>query len=104
MPRAPFELFERTQYSSNSCEDRFVHSISVTFGGLKCICPDGKAVKVSAVASDGEFWVSKVLNTIATLESDNKHVSTLTEVSEEDQQLRKKAQNIVKKLRAVNPL
>ncbi|KXN82577.1 DNA polymerase V [Leucoagaricus sp. SymC.cos] len=60
-----------------------------------------KTVKTSAVASDGEFWVSKVLKSITALEGDSKHVSLAVEVDEDDQELRQKAQELVKKLKTV---
>jgi hypothetical protein len=62
---------------------------------------EDKTVKASAVASDGEFWVAKVLKTIKTLEADTKHISILIEVDEEDQSLRQKAQELVVKLKNV---
>ena len=62
---------------------------------------DDKTAKVAAVASDGEFWISKVLNTIEELEKDTKHVTPLTEVDDEEQALREKARELVKRLRKV---
>jgi DNA polymerase phi len=56
-----------------------------------------KTSKLSAVASDGDFWMSKVLKTIETLEKDTKHLVPLVEV-DEDQVLYQKAQDVVAKL------
>ena len=63
---------------------------------------DDKTSKVAAVASDGEFWVSKVLASIANLEQDTKHVSLLSEVDDDDQALRQKARDVIGHLRTVS--
>lgn len=55
-------------------------------------------IKVSAVASDGQFWVSKVLNTIERLEKDSKHVTRLTETDEEEEENRQKARELTTRL------
>ncbi|KAF9452265.1 hypothetical protein P691DRAFT_661308 [Macrolepiota fuliginosa MF-IS2] len=68
---------------------------------VKTAYPDDKTVKTLAAATDGEFWVSKALNTITTLVAHSKHISVLVEVDEEDQQLRLKAQELVNKLKEV---
>lgn len=57
--------------------------------------------KVSAVASDGDFWVSRALKTISSLEKERKHVSILFEAGEEAQQLRQKAQELAERLKEV---
>lgn len=59
------------------------------------------AEKISAVASDGDFWVSRVLKTIALLEKDSKHLSILIEAGDEDRQLRQQAQELAERLKAV---
>jgi len=61
-----------------------------------------KTARTCAVASDGEFWVSKVLQAITALEADPKHVSILVEVDKEDQRLRQKTCLLVPKLRNVS--
>jgi DNA polymerase phi len=58
-------------------------------------------VKTPAVASDGRFWVAKVLETIEHLEKDSKHVSLLAQIDEEDQLLCTKAREVCKNLRMV---
>lgn len=62
---------------------------------------DDKSAKVAAVASDGEFWISKVLSTIEQLENDSKHVSLLTELDEEETALHDKARETITELRKV---
>jgi DNA polymerase phi len=61
-----------------------------------------KSAKVSAVASDGEFWVSKVLSTIQNLEKDSKHLSLLNDADEDDLALRTKALQIAARLKSVS--
>jgi DNA polymerase phi len=56
-----------------------------------------KTSKLSAVASDGNFWVSKVLKTIEALEKDTKHLVPLVEV-DEDQALYQRARDLIAKL------
>jgi DNA polymerase phi len=56
---------------------------------------------VAAVASDGEFWISKVLSTIEQLEKDSKHVSLLAEFDEDEVALHNKARETIAKLRKV---
>lgn len=57
-----------------------------------------------AVASDGEFWIERVLSTIDQLEKDTKHVSPLDDVDEEELELRQKSRQIAERLRSVCPL
>lgn len=65
---------------------------------------DSKTMKVSAVASDGEFWVSKVLKTIEELEKDTKHVALFTEIDEDDKELCNKARQVLVKVQKVGDL
>lgn len=60
-----------------------------------------KMVKASGVASDGKFWVAKVLETIEDLEKDSKHVSLLSDIDSDDQMLRTKAREVGNNLRMV---
>ncbi|KAF5358052.1 hypothetical protein D9756_001914 [Leucocoprinus leucothites] len=84
-----------------SCRSRLLSCLSELNTSTTVLKTGEKATKVSAVASDGEFWVSKVLKTITALEADIKHVSALVEVDEEDQELRQRSLELVKKLRSV---
>ena len=65
------------------------------------LCTGDKASKVAAVASDGRFWVSKVLSTIDQLNQDAKHVSPLSEVDEEDKAFRKSARELTERMSKV---
>lgn len=56
---------------------------------------------MAAAASDGKFWVSKVLSTIEQLNQDAKHVRPLSETDEDDKALRQKARNLTERLSIV---
>ena len=58
-------------------------------------------MKTYAAASDGDFWIAKVISTISQLEEDKKHVALLENVEEEGQALRLKAKETVESLRKV---
>lgn len=57
--------------------------------------------KETGVASDGEFWTSKTLFTIALLEKDAKHVKPLVAIDEEVQALLAKTDKAINQLRKV---
>ncbi|KAJ3512520.1 hypothetical protein NLJ89_g3472 [Agrocybe chaxingu] len=59
---------------------------------------DDKTARARAVATDGEFWIAKVVSTIQQLEGDQKHVSILFEVDQEITALRTKASEIIDEL------
>jgi len=60
---------------------------------------DDKAAKLTAVASDGDFWISKVLTTIEELEGDKKHVSLAVDIDEDDRGLFTRARETIVTLR-----
>jgi len=57
--------------------------------------------KETGVASDGEFWTSKTLATIALLDRDAKHVKPLVDIDEEVQALLAKTGKVIDQLRKV---
>jgi DNA polymerase phi len=57
-----------------------------------------KTLKKSGVASDGEFWISKVLATIKQLEKDTKHVTVITKFDEPTRALHVKARELAARL------
>jgi hypothetical protein len=63
-----------------------------------------KSIKVPAVASDGELWVSKVLATIQALEHDTKHVSLMNDPDKTKVALRTKALYMAARLKTVSEL
>ncbi|KAI6150287.1 DNA polymerase phi-domain-containing protein [Pisolithus tinctorius] len=64
--------------------------------------PGDKTHKEAAVATDGEFWISKVLTTLARLDKDTKHVSPLAPVDEETQELLDRVKKTHEKLGKVS--
>lgn len=58
--------------------------------------------KTPGLASDGEAWLSKTINTIQTLEQDQRHVSFLREESSEDASLRKRIRKLLKQVTKVS--
>lgn len=57
--------------------------------------------KETAITSDGEFWTSKTLATIALLDKDAKHVKRLIDIDEEVQATLAKTEKIIGQLRKV---
>ena len=57
--------------------------------------------KEFGVASDGEFWVSRVLTTIETLAKNTKHVALIQELDDNDQAVVLKAKKLAGTLRKV---
>ncbi|KAI0637371.1 DNA polymerase phi-domain-containing protein [Trametes polyzona] len=82
-----------------NCRDRLLGCLAELTAQTTLVKDDGKAAKVAAVASDGRFWVSRVLATIQELEKDTKHVRPLSEVDEEETELRQKAHQILARLK-----
>ena len=56
------------------------------------------------MASDGRFWVSRVLATVELLEKDTKHVRPLNETDEEEVEQRQKARQIISRLKDVSSI
>ncbi|KAJ6630633.1 DNA polymerase phi-domain-containing protein [Mycena sp. CBHHK59/15] len=63
---------------------------------------EDRTIKCPAIASDGEFWVSKVIASVDRLEEDTKRVALLADSDENDKALYSKVKDTVKKLRAVS--
>ena len=59
--------------------------------------------KITGVTSDGELWISRVLQTIWKLEQDSKHVALLTELDQEDREKLERARKVVAWLKEVCP-
>ncbi|KAG6919948.1 hypothetical protein DXG01_013297 [Tephrocybe rancida] len=66
-----------------SCRNRLLTCIGDLNTQTSVVKSGDKSSKVSAVASDGDFWVSKVLRTIQTLEEDSKHVTLLNTLEDD---------------------
>ncbi|KAJ7083833.1 DNA polymerase phi-domain-containing protein [Mycena crocata] len=61
-----------------------------------------QTIKCPAIASDGEFWVSKVITTVEQLNADTKRVALLVDSDENEIILRTKVRDTVQKLRGVS--
>ena len=64
------------------------------------ICAGDKASKMNGVASDGEFWISKIQNTIQRLDGDTRHLKVLA-VNEGDSTVTQKARDMILRLQKV---
>ncbi|EJF62593.1 hypothetical protein DICSQDRAFT_135562 [Dichomitus squalens LYAD-421 SS1] len=82
-----------------NCRERLLACLADLTVQTTLIKEDTKSSKVAAVASDGRFWVSRVLSTIAELEKDVKHVKPLSEVDEEEAEQRQKAREVLARLK-----
>ncbi|OBZ75369.1 DNA polymerase V, partial [Grifola frondosa] len=85
-----------------NCRERLLGCLAELTAQSTLVKEDNKTSKTSAVASDGQFWVSKVLHTVELLEKDTKHVRLLADVDEEEQELRTKARQLAERLRNVS--
>ncbi|CAL1703687.1 unnamed protein product [Somion occarium] len=80
------------------CRERLLSCLAELTTHASVVQTDDKNIKVSAVASDGQFWVSKVLSTIERLDKDTKHVRRIVEAEEEEEELRQKARELASRL------
>ncbi|EMD34453.1 hypothetical protein CERSUDRAFT_55542 [Gelatoporia subvermispora B] len=85
-----------------SCRERLLGCLADLTGQTTVVKGDSKTLKSSAVATDGQFWISKVLGTIEQLEKESKHVTPLNEVENDEQQLRQKARQLIKRLDTIS--
>ncbi|KZT11636.1 uncharacterized protein LAESUDRAFT_720895 [Laetiporus sulphureus 93-53] len=95
-PSPPFSDELRRQ-----CRERLLSCLAELTSQHTRIKDGEKVSKLPAVASDGEFWVSKVLSTIEKLEKDSKHVTILTAVDEDEQEMRVKARQVAEHLKTI---
>ncbi|KAI0340127.1 hypothetical protein BDW22DRAFT_1486396 [Trametopsis cervina] len=85
-----------------ACRERLLSSLAELTTHASQVKIDGKIAKTTVVASDGEFWVTKVLATIEKLEGDTKHVTLLSATDDEDEiALRSRARELIKRLKDV---
>ncbi|EIW60756.1 DNA-directed DNA polymerase [Trametes versicolor FP-101664 SS1] len=81
------------------CRDRLLACLAELTVQTTLVKDESKTAKVAGVASDGRLWVSRLLSTIQQLEKDTKHVRPLSEVDEEETELRQKAHQILARLK-----
>ncbi|KAF7363316.1 hypothetical protein MSAN_00987000 [Mycena sanguinolenta] len=63
---------------------------------------EDRTIKCPGIASDGEFWISKVISSIKQLKEDTKRVALLAETDATDSALDEKVSQTVEKLRGVS--
>ncbi|KAI0691182.1 DNA polymerase phi-domain-containing protein [Cytidiella melzeri] len=83
------------------CKERLLSSLAELTSHATVVKIDDKTSKVVGVASDGEFWVSKVLTSIERLEKDTKHVSLLAEVDGDEHALFSQARELIGRLQHI---
>lgn len=97
LPNPPFSDDLR-----QACRTRLLGCLGDLNAHTTIIKSGDRSMKIPAVASNGELWISKVLATIRALEHDTKHVSLINEVDENDLALRAKALGIAVQLKSVS--
>ncbi|KAJ7740748.1 DNA polymerase phi-domain-containing protein [Mycena maculata] len=98
IPSPPFSDLLRQQ-----CRTRLLGCLADLSGQTRSLkLSDDRAIKCPAIASDGEFWVSKIITTIEQLKADPKRVTLLADSDEDDTTLHSKVKNTVGKLRGVS--
>ncbi|KAF5386843.1 hypothetical protein D9615_001886 [Tricholomella constricta] len=84
-----------------SCRSRLLSCIGDLNTQATVIKSGEKSLKVPAVASNGEFWIARVLQSLQNLELDSKHVSLQNPLEEHDSALCTKAHELATRLRTV---
>ncbi|KAF9009405.1 DNA polymerase phi-domain-containing protein [Cyathus striatus] len=85
-----------------SCRTRLLSCLADLTSQTTSLVAGDKTTKIAAVASDGEFWISKVLSTVEQLESDTKHLALIIEVDEGDLVPRSKAREVASRLKDIS--
>ncbi|KAF8274212.1 DNA polymerase phi-domain-containing protein [Lactarius quietus] len=97
MPSPPFTDDLRRQ-----CRERLLGCLADLTRLLNFAQTVDRAQRMLGVASDGEPWVSRVLQTIRRLEQDSKHVELLSAFDSEDREVLERSCNLVTKLKKVS--
>ncbi|KAG8217899.1 DNA polymerase phi-domain-containing protein [Butyriboletus roseoflavus] len=94
LPSPPF-----TEAAQQRCQERLLSCLATLNVHLTVVKQGEHTHKETGVASDGEFWTSKTLATIALLDRDAKHVKPLIDLDEEVQALLAKTAKVIGQLR-----
>ncbi|KAJ7751995.1 DNA polymerase phi-domain-containing protein [Mycena metata] len=98
VPSPPFSDALRQQ-----CCSRLLACLADLNGQTRALkLAEDRTIKCPGIASDGEFWVSKVIGSIEHLKEDTKRVALLAETDETDSALHNRVQETVQKLRGVS--
>ncbi|KAF8843637.1 hypothetical protein BDN67DRAFT_945267 [Paxillus ammoniavirescens] len=84
------------------CRSRLLGCLADLNTQLTVIKQGDQTHKETAIASDGEFWMSKALATLAQLDKDAKHVKAHQDIEEEAQALFVKTQKAISQLRKIS--
>jgi hypothetical protein len=60
-----------------------------------------KETRQPGTMSNGQFWIYNVLDTIASLEKDSKHVRPIREADAQEQAIRKRARSTIEAMKVV---
>ncbi|KAF5365721.1 hypothetical protein D9758_003270 [Tetrapyrgos nigripes] len=93
---------EREEYNCRSARHTQTYLFRRAPANLSRTPSRDSKTKLPGAASDGQFWISKVLATIDQLKNDSKHASFISEMDEEDEVARLKAKEVLGKLRTVS--
>ncbi|KZV71817.1 hypothetical protein PENSPDRAFT_751491 [Peniophora sp. CONT] len=78
------------------CRDRLLACLAdLTLHPTLVKSADGKTQKINGVASDGRYWVSRVVQSIGQLAQDTKHVKPVVEFDEDDVAALQKAEEVL---------
>ncbi|KAJ7905348.1 hypothetical protein B0H14DRAFT_2659931 [Mycena olivaceomarginata] len=98
IPSPPFSDSLREQ-----CRSRLLSCLADLNNQTRTLKLDeDRTIKCPGIASDGEFWISKVIGSIEGLKEDTKRVALLAESDETDIALHQKVTETVQKLRGVS--
>ncbi|KAJ7694223.1 DNA polymerase phi-domain-containing protein [Mycena rosella] len=98
IPSPPFSDSLRQQ-----CRSRLLGCLADLNGQTRTLkLAEDRTIKCPGIASDGEFWVSKVVTSVERLQEDSKRVALLAESDENDSALHAKVKDTVQKLRGVS--
>ncbi|KAI0263807.1 DNA polymerase phi-domain-containing protein [Gloeopeniophorella convolvens] len=96
-PSPPFSDGLREQ-----CRERLLSCLAdLTQLSVVTKTADDKTQKLTGAASDGEFWISRVLQTIQQLEQDTKHVKLAAEFDEDELEKLEQARKAIASLKKV---
>ncbi|KAH8108174.1 DNA polymerase phi-domain-containing protein [Cristinia sonorae] len=81
-----------------ACRSRLLSCLAELTGHASLVQVGDKPAKVTAVATDGQLWVSKCLLTVDQLLEDTKHLKWLVEIDEDQSALRQSAVQLSRRL------
>ncbi|KAK7014985.1 DNA polymerase phi-domain-containing protein [Favolaschia claudopus] len=87
----------------DQCRNRLLSCLAeLTHQTRSLTLDEDRTIKCPGIASDDEFWISKVIGSVERLKEDTKRVALLVEADEVDSSLQAKVNETVAKLRQVS--